>query len=313
MSRCKLVPPSINEARWTLRPRGSQRRRPAELRLCRQTVKVAASSIACPQMPITIQGTPVQRAQVTVVVPSFNQCRYLEAALCSIAVQDVATEVVVMDGGSTDGSVSVLERWSDRLAFWRSGPDGGQAAAINEGVRLGSAPYVAWLNSDDMLEPGGLRLLIDELEANPATPASYGKVVNLDPDGSRSDVWVQPFSEHELAIRCIISQPGSLIRRTAWEAVDGVDANLFLAMDYDLWWRLYRRFGPLLHVPQVTAVNRRHNQTKTRNNRVAHYAEAITVVQRHHGRVPMKWWLAQPYSVWWKALIARFGGRTAAD
>lgn len=258
-------------------------------------------------------GAAAPGAQVTVVVPSFNQGRYLEAALRSIAAQDVATEIVVMDGGSTDGSVGVLERWGDRLTHWRSGPDGGQAAAINEGIRHGAAPYVAWLNSDDMLEPGGLRLLIDALEANPAAPAAYGKVVNLDPDGGRSDVWVQQFSERTLALRCIISQPGTLIRRTAWEAVGGVDPSLFLAMDYDLWWRLYRRFGPLLHVPQVTAINRRHHETKTRNNRMAHYAEAIGAVRRHRGRIPMKWWLAQPYAVWWKALMARLGGVTTAD
>ena len=255
----------------------------------------------------------VQTAQITLVVPSLNQGRYLDDALRSIAAQDVITEIIVMDGGSTDNSLAILERWSGRLAYWHSGADGGQAVAINEGVKLGKAPYVGWLNSDDMLEPGGLRLLIEALEANPDAPAAYGNVVNLDPNGARSPVWVQPFSERKLALRCIISQPGTLIRRAAWEAVGGVDPNLFLAMDYDLWWRLYGSFGPLIHVPRVTAVNRMHSDTKTRNNRVAHYVEAIAVVRRHRGRVPIKWWLAQPYAVWWKALKARLGGAKAAD
>lgn len=258
-------------------------------------------------------GAKVPGAQVTVVVPSFNQGCYLEAALCSIAAQDVPAEIIVMDGGSTDNSLAILERWSERLTYWQTGPDGGQAAAINNGMKRGTAPYVCWLNSDDMLERDGLRLLIEALEASATAPAAYGNVLNLEPNGTRSEVWVQSFSEWKLSIRCIISQPGTLIRRTAWEAVGGVDPDLSFAMDYDLWWRLYRVFGPLVHVPQVTAINRMHSQTKTRNNRVAHYEEAITVVRRHHKRVPMKWWLAQPYAVWWKALTAAIENRKPAD
>lgn len=258
-------------------------------------------------------GATVPGAQVTVVVPSFNQGRYLEAALCSIAAQDIPAEIIVMDGGSTDNSLAILERWSERLTYWQSGADDGQAAAINDGMTSGTAPYVCWLNSDDMLERGGLRLLIETLEANPAAPAAYGNVLNLAPNGARSEVWVQSFSEWKMTLRCIISQPGTLIRRASWEAVGGVDSKLSFAMDYDLWWRLYRGFGPLVHVPQVTAINRMHSQTKTRNNRAAHYAEAITVVRRHHSRVPMKWWLAQPYAVWWKAFTAAVENLKAAE
>ncbi|MGY3387772.1 glycosyltransferase involved in cell wall biosynthesis [Bradyrhizobium sp. USDA 3311] len=247
--------------------------------------------------------------QVTVVVPSYNQGPYLEDALQSIEIQDVATEIIVMDGGSTDISLTVLKRWSERLAYWRSEPDGGQASAINEGIRRGTAPYVCWLNSDDKLEPGSLRALIKALEDNPTAPAAYGNALNINSRGSTSPVWVQPFSERRLRLRCIISQPGTLIRRSAWEALDGLDPTLHFALDYDLWWRLYRSFGPLVHVPRILAVNRLHTDTKTRNNRAAHYSEAIGVVRRHHGNLPMKWWLAQPYAVWWKALLAQLGDR----
>ncbi|MGY3581616.1 glycosyltransferase involved in cell wall biosynthesis [Bradyrhizobium sp. USDA 4341] len=253
----------------------------------------------------------VARAQplVTVVIPSFNQGRFLEEALQSIARQDVATEIIVMDGGSTDTSLVILKRWSHRLAFWRSGPDGGQGSAINEGAKLGTAPYISWLNSDDKLEPGSLRALVNALENNPAAPAAYGNALNMTSKGNTSAVWVQPFSEKGLRLRCIISQPATLIRRAAWEAVGGLDPTLHFALDYDLWWRLYRSFGPFIHVPRVLAVNRLHADTKTRNNRAAHYAEAIGVVRRHHGRLPMKWWIVQPYAIWWKALLATFGSR----
>lgn len=242
---------------------------------------------------------------VTVAVPSYNQGRFLDAALSSIFEQDLPLEVFVMDGGSSDGSVDVIRKWAGRLAGWRSERDGGQAAAINEGIARGSAPYVCWLNSDDLLLPGGLRCLHEHLQnASATTPAVYGRAWNLDDaTGRRRPVWVQPFSERRLAIRCIVSQPATLIRRSAWDAVGGVDPSMHMAMDYDLWWRLFRRFGPLEFVDDFVAVNREHDETKTKTQRRRHYREAMALVRRHYGRVPLKWWLAQPYAVWYKSIV----------
>ena len=242
-------------------------------------------------------------ALVTVAVPSFNQGRYLDDALTSIFQQNLPLEVFVVDGGSTDESVEIIRKWESRLSGWRSHSDNGQAAAINEGIAEGSAPYVCWLNSDDMFLPGGLAKLLDALDAEPALPAAYGRVWNLiEQNGRREPVWVEPFDIRRLALRCIISQPGSLIRRTAWEAIGGIDCSLHMAMDYDLWWRLYRHFGALGFVDEFIATNREHADTKTRNNRRRHYREAMEIVRRNYGSVPLKWWLAQPYAVWFKGL-----------
>jgi GT2 family glycosyltransferase len=243
---------------------------------------------------------------VTIAVPSFNQGRFLDEALASIFVQDVPVEVFVVDGGSTDDSVDVIRRYEHRLAGWRSRPDGGQADAINEGIAKGSAPYVGWLNSDDLLLEGGLKQLLDALQRQPETPAAYGKVWNyVERGGARKPVWVEPFSERRLALRCIVSQPGTLIRRSAWGAVGGLDKKLRMAIDYDLWWRLYKQFAPLQFVDSFVAVNRDHIETKTNTQRVLHYREAMAIVRKYHGRVPLKWWLAQPYAVWIKALANR--------
>lgn len=242
-------------------------------------------------------------AVVTVVVPSFNQGRFLDDTLTSIFTQNVPVEVFVMDGGSTDDSLDVIRKWAPRLASWRSGKDGGQAAAINEGVALGRAPYVCWLNSDDWFLPGGLGALLERLGQYPEAPAVYGRCWNVvERSGRRHPVWVEPFREDRLAQRCIISQPATLIRRTAWQAVGGVDGALHMAMDYDLWWRLFRAIGPLVMLDRFVAVNRQHDATKTRLQRRRHYREAMQVVRRHHGSVPLKWWLAQPYAVWFRAL-----------
>lgn len=242
---------------------------------------------------------------ITVAVPSYNQGRYLDAALESLFAQDLPLEVYVLDGGSTDNSVDVIRKWESRLSGWRSHRDSGQAAAINEGIALGTAPYVCWLNSDDWLLSKGLATLINALEAHPEAPAAYGRAWNvIEKTGARRPVWVQPFSENRLALRCIVSQPATLMRRSAWDAIGGVDEKLHMAMDYDLWWRLYKRFGPLHFVDEFVAVNREHAETKTKTLRRRHYQEAMAVVRRHHGSVPLKWWLAQPYAVWFKTITA---------
>jgi GT2 family glycosyltransferase len=240
---------------------------------------------------------------VTIAVPSFNQGRYLADTLASIFQQELPVEVFVLDGGSTDESVDVIKKWEPRLAGWRSHRDGGQAAAINEGIRAGTAPFVCWLNSDDWFLPGGINHLLDGLQAHPQAPASYGRAWNVVQNtGARSPIWVEPFDQRRLALRCIVSQPATLMRRTAWEAVGGVDGRLHMAMDYDLWWRLFKQFGPMQFVDKFVAVNRDHEATKTRTLRSLHYREAMAVVRKYNHHVPLKWWWSQPYSVWFKSL-----------
>lgn len=236
---------------------------------------------------------------VTIAVPSLNQGRFLNDALQSIFDQNIPVEVFIADGGSSDETLAIIQHWASRLSGWRSHPDNGQANAINECIAKGTAPYVAWLNSDDFYLPGGLRLLINTLEQSPNRQVAYGKAWNVDIERKRtSRVWVQPFSEKRLAMRCIVSQPATLIRRAAWEAVGGLDESLHLSLDYDLWWRLFLQFGSFAYIEQEIAANRNHDQTKTRSQRKRQHLESMTVVRKHYGCVPLKWWLMWPISVW---------------
>ena len=198
------------------------------------------------------------QALVTVAVPSFRQGRFLDKALSSLFAQDVPVEVFVLDGGSDDETLAVLERWKGRLAGWRSHADGGQSEAINEGIANGRAPYVCWLNSDDWLLPQGLSRLIAALEQAPGAALAYGRTWDwMEATGRRRHSLVLPFSEWAMARVNVISQPGTLMRRSAWEAVGGVDASLHMAMDYDLWWRLYRYAGSPVRIADMVAVKLR--------------------------------------------------------
>jgi glycosyltransferase involved in cell wall biosynthesis len=241
---------------------------------------------------------PREAPVVSVAVPSLNHGRFLDEALTSIFAQDVAVEVMAADGGSRDETPQVLERWAPRLASIRSAPDRGQSAAINECLRRARAPYVCWLNADDTFLPAGLRTLVQALEREPNAPMAYGRCWITNVQGARvAPAGLARASRWMMAQRCPISQPGTLIRRSVWDAVGGLDETLHLALDYDLWWRIMLRFGEPLRVADYVATSRAHLDTKTASQRWRHYRESVAVVRRHHGSLPLKWYAAWPYSV----------------
>ena len=257
-------------------------------------------------VPENADGAPASRARVTVVVPTLNHAPFLECALHSIVSQRTPVDLIVVDGGSTDDTSRILDRWKPRMVWWRSRRDAGQSAAINEGMTHSSAPYVAWLNSDDWYLPGGLDAMVEALERNPDAPGVYADALNAGEYGQEiGKYWTQTFTRRNLSWRCFVSQPATLLRRSTWEALSGVDESLHYAMDYDLWWRVFLRFGPMHRLRQVVAVNRAHHATKTRSARRGQIDEAMQIVQRHTGRVPLKWYLAWPYSVWLKSWLNR--------
>jgi GT2 family glycosyltransferase len=232
---------------------------------------------------------------VTVVVPSLNQGRFLEKALASIFAQDVPVEVFVMDGGSTDNSLDVIRKWESKLAGWRSRPDEGQAAAINEGMARGSAPYVCWLNSDDLFGKDGLRRMIRTMQGSPTSKFAYGRCWTISEKGRRLMPYItMPFSPRLFANFCFIAQPATIIRRDAWESAGGLNEGMHLAFDYDLWWRLMREYDIPTYCRDFVASTRMHGETKTANLSERHYAESIAVVKRNWKNVPIKWSIGLP-------------------
>lgn len=232
----------------------------------------------------------INNPNITIVVPSLNQGKYLDMALSSIFNnKKLQVEVFIEDGGSTDCTHDIIRKWEHKLSGWRSCNDKGQSNAINMGIKKGTAPFVTWLNSDDYYLYDGLNKLYENIK-NTDYPAIYGRTYDLI-DSSKSFLIsnVEPFNPKRLALRCIVSQPGALIKRKVWESLNGVDESLEMSMDYDLWWKIYKNFGNLLYIDDFVAINRVHHNTKSKKNYVLHYKESIQVVKKYNTRVPLKW------------------------
>ena len=158
---------------------------------------------------------------MSVVTPSYNQAQFLEETLRSVLAQDYPSlEYIVVDGGSTDGSVDVIRRHADRLAWWTSGPDEGQASALNQGFAKARGEYLTWLSSDDTYLPGAISRLVEELERNPESVLVYGDAFTTDESSRRLELLTMPPPDFAAMVRrceCFVVQPASLFRRRVWE------------------------------------------------------------------------------------------------
>jgi glycosyltransferase involved in cell wall biosynthesis len=122
--------------------------------------------------------------RVSIITPSYNQAAFLEHTIQSVLSQGIPElEYIIVDGGSTDGSIDIIQKYADQLAWWVAEPDAGQADAINKGFRRATGEVVAWLNSDDLYAPGAIAQAVAVLEKNPDTGMVYGNAVSFDQDG----------------------------------------------------------------------------------------------------------------------------------
>ena len=233
---------------------------------------------------------------VSIITPSLNQGRFIRDTIESVLSQDYPRlEYLVMDGGSTDETLDILRSYGDRLT-WRSGPDGGQAAAVNSGVRLAKGEILGWLNSDDTYQPGAVTAAVEHLIAHPETAVVYGDAHYIDEQNRVIGIYpTEDFALDRLAHACLICQPTAFFQRTAIEAVGVLDASLQYCMDYDLWIRLGRLF-PLKRIPGFLANSRQYPQTKTWSQRDRLFTELCVVTQRSFGFTSPHWRVWHAYA-----------------
>lgn len=226
---------------------------------------------------------------VTVVTPSFNQGRFIRETIDSVLSQDYpAIEYIVMDGGSTDETVSILESYGDRLS-WQSEPDHGQSHAINKGWKRATGEILAWLNSDDTYLPGAISKVVAYLQSHPEIDLVYGDSFHISEDGQALGQFPsEPFAKDRLKETCFIAQPATFVRRSVIEQVGFIRESLRYCMDYDLWIRISEQYR-LQYVPIPVASIRLHKDCKTVKDRAETYAETVRMLQSNYGYAAPMW------------------------
>lgn len=182
-----------------------------------------------------------EKPLVSIITPSFNQVNFLEDTIRSVLEQDYPNiEYIVIDGGSTDGSVEVIRKYADRIAYWVSEKDKGQTDAVNKGFAVAHGSVLGWLNSDDTYKPGAIAEAVDFLENHPKIGLVYGDLDFIDEKGRT----IGKFPAAQTNLKKLrrgfvhIPQPAAFFRADLWREVAPLDPSFFFAMDYDLWVRL---------------------------------------------------------------------------
>lgn len=203
--------------------------------------------------------------RITVVTPSFNQAAYLERTIRSVLDQGYPNlEYIIVDGGSTDGSVDIIRRFADRLAWWVSEPDRGQTDAINKGLRRATGEWVAWQNSDDIYYPGVFHDLAKAAAKHPQAGLIIGDVMLIDKhDHPLRDIrYVNPSYQALLAEGMVIANQAAFWRRSLHESIGLLDERYHCSFDYEWFLRLTKHTKGV-HVARIWGAMRLHGKNKS--------------------------------------------------
>ncbi len=204
--------------------------------------------------------------RVSIVTPSFNQAAFLEETIRSVLAQDYPRiEYLIVDGGSTDGSVQIIQKYADNLAWWVSEKDQGQTEALNKGFAHASGQIFAWLNSDDTYQPGAVSAAVAFLRQHPEIGLVYADANFIDESGKRIGQFPAAQTDYRRLRQGYvhIPQQSAFFRADLWRQVGPLDPSFYFAMDYDLWVRIARR-APIHYLSgQVWANFRLHSHGKT--------------------------------------------------
>jgi glycosyltransferase involved in cell wall biosynthesis len=203
---------------------------------------------------------------VSIVTPSFNQAPYLEETISSVLEQDYPRiEYIIIDGGSTDGSVDIIKKYADKITWWVSEVDKGQTDAINKGFGCTTGRILAWLNSDDTYEPGAVSAGVKYLQEHPKIGMVYADCNYIDEKGQKLGKFPAAQTDYKRLRRGYVHIPQQTMffRAELWHAVGPMDPSFFFAMDYDLWTRIAAR-TEIKYLPGQTWANFRiHSFGKT--------------------------------------------------
>ncbi len=202
---------------------------------------------------------------VTIVTPSYNQARYLEHTIRSVLAQDYPhIEYIIVDGGSTDGSVDIIRKYEDCLAWWVSEPDRGHSHAVNKGFARARGEILAWLNSDDLYTPYAVREAVEFLEAHPEVGMVYADALYIDEEGYVLGRFPAAQTDYRRMMRGYvhIPQATTFFRASVYREVGPLREDLYYAFDYAFWVQIAKRY-PIRYLPRLWAYFRIHLDSKT--------------------------------------------------
>lgn len=220
----------------------------------------------------------------SIITPSYNQAPYIEATIQSVMAQDYPhLEYLVIDGGSTDGTIDLLRQYESHLR-WVSEPDKGQADAINKGFRQSTGEIVTWLNSDDLYLPGALHHVAHFFSQQPEVDVVYGDYYLVDQSGCLLATRREISFNYDILLYGLnyISQPATFFRRRVFDRVGYLDDALHYGLDWEYWLRIASHGGRFAHIPHYLAAARWHAKAKT--------LLAPPAMQVEHEAIRTKYW-----------------------
>ena len=203
---------------------------------------------------------------VSIVTPSFNQVSYLEETIRSVLEQDYPRiEYIIVDGGSADGSLGIIKKYADQLAWWVSEVDKGQTDAINKGFAHAKGQILAWINSDDTYAPGAVSAAVKYFQDNPNVGMVYADCNFINEQGKVIGKFGAAQTNYKRLRRGYVHIPQQTMffRAGLWHTVGPLDPTFYFAMDYDLWVRIAARSAIKYISGQTWANFRIHTSTKT--------------------------------------------------
>lgn len=239
------------------------------------------------------------KSLVSIVMPSFNQAGFIEAAVRSVLEQDYqALELVVVDGGSVDGTLQRLEallgEFGSKLR-WISEKDSGPANAVNKALGYARGNFIGWLNSDDLYAPGAVSRAVQCFLSQPEMVMVYGEGEHVDSGGkllSRYPTKPPSVSIQEFQDGCFICQPTVFFRREVFESIGYLDESLATAFDFELWLRIFKNFPDRIgFVEHVQAFSRLHSDSITSRQRRLVAIEGVKILGKYLGRAKPHWLL----------------------
>lgn len=230
--------------------------------------------------------------KITVVTPSYNQGQYLEQTIKSVLTQDYPNlEYIILDGGSTDQSVSIIERYDSSLTYWVSEPDGGQAEAIAKGFDMATGDIIAWLNSDDVYLPGTLQKVSEAYNANPSAEWWIGNTFMINPQNRVIVRWYARSTNLQklLYSGMTAAQPSTFWKRDKYFEYGKLDTQMQFCFDYDLNIRFAQRTVPI-YVDAFLSAFRFHPESKTSTLTDVRRRENQLLWDRYNGSKRYRWY-----------------------